>query len=150
MVGGYNTNIELSYFKDGYSSSINNHYKFYLENYNTNYSHASSIESALFFNLSDDKECKYSLFDDLVGLVNINYNENSSICYVFKNFKVVNKYNVSCSSYIVKSESWSDEFNVYVSEWEKLAIDSLNCCITELSLVCESAGFNIYQIALER
>jgi len=49
MIFGYNTNIELTYSKNGYSSGINNHYKFYLGNYRTNYSHASSIESALFF-----------------------------------------------------------------------------------------------------
>lgn len=150
LVGKDSANVEISYSESGYDVGSNRHYRLQLTNYPTKNSHASLIEAGLFFNLSDNKDEKYSLFDGLVGLVNINYDEYSGVGYVFNNFEVVKKYSTTCSSYVVKSNGWSSEFNAYESEWERIAKTALNICITELNRICDDAGFNIYQIALDR
>lgn len=142
--------VEISYSENGYDVGSNCHYRLQLMNYPTKNSHASLIEAGLFFNLSDNKDEEYSLFDGLVGLVNINYDEHSGVGYVFNNFEVVKKYNTTCSSYVVKSNDWSSEFDAYESEWERIAKTALDICITELNHICNDAGFDIYQIALDR
>ena len=69
---------------------------------------------------------------------------------MFNNFEVVKQYSTTCSSYVVKSNSWSSEFDAYEFEWERIAKTALNICITELNRICDDAGFNIYQTALDR
>ncbi len=150
FVGEELANVEISYSESGYDVGTIRHYRLQLTNYPTKNSHATLIEAGLFFNLSSNKEDEYSLFDGLVGLVNINYDEYSGVGYVFNHFEVVKQYNTTCSSYVVKSDDWSNEFNVYESEYERIATTALNICISELNRVCLDAGFNIYQIALDR
>lgn len=64
MVGDEYVTLELSYSEAGYDFGNNKHYRLYLVNYPTNNSHASSIDAALFFNLSSDKRDEYSLLMD--------------------------------------------------------------------------------------
>ena len=133
LVGKDSANVEISYSESGYDVGSNRHYRLKLTNYPTKNSHASLIEAGLFFNLSDNKDEKYS-----------------GVGYVFNNFEVVKQYSTTCSSYVVKSNGWSSEFDVYESEWERIAKTALDICITELNRICDDAGFNIYQIALDR
>lgn len=141
--GGFD-NVKLAYSKNGFQFNKSYNYRMELINYSMDQYHAIDVKIVAFFNLSPNIEDKYSLFEDLNVIMNFQYDNKSSIAYVYSEFKVVAKFNTLSSFYSIKSDEYDKKYDSFEGETNVLSNKLVCTCLDELYYLCGKAGFDIY------
>lgn len=144
-IGKYLATIEIAYSELGYSleNSFYN-YRIKLFNYPTYDLYATSIESAIFFNLEKEKAENYLFFNNIYCISNIEYGYQYGVAAIYYGFSGKDSFDLSFQkvNYIFSDE---EEFfvNEYKEEWVFYSKHALFCCFRKLDEICSTAGFDI-------
>lgn len=133
---------ELLYQNSGFQLNNSSYdYRFKITNYPVDSLHANSVEAGIFFSLETD------YIHSFVALSAIQYSANSTMACAYLGISGDDYFNLTyVNSTFLPSDRWETTYDVYEDEWEFYSWHAIKVSFLMLEDVCDSAGFDIYQI----
>lgn len=141
-VGNTSVKCELLYQNSGFQlNNLSYDYRFKITNYPVDSLYAYSVEAGIFFSLESDD------IHSFVALSSIQYSANSTMACTYLGISGDDYFNLTYeNSIFLPSDGWESTYDVCEDEWEFYSWHAIKASFQMLEYVCDSAGFDIYQI----
>lgn len=133
---------ELSFQEGGFELNNSSYdYRFKITNYPVSGLQCISIEAAVFFSLNPETSNNYG------GTSLIQYSASSTMACVYSEISGDDYFDLTYkSSIFLPSNGWETKYDVCEKEWQFYSWHAIKFSFLMLEDICESAGFDIYQI----